>query len=243
MKMIVTKSHEEASKLVADMIADTVRSNAQACLGLATGGSMEAVYAALVELFATGKVRFGSATTVNLDEYLGLPPSHPQSYRKYMNQNFFDHIDIEKDNICVPSGLESSAQIHEDFQCFLDAHPRDFQLLGVGANGHIGFNEPGSCFEAKAHIVTLNEQTREDNSRFFASIDEVPRQAVTMGIGDIMKATRIVLLVHGANKVKAVEELFTHDRVTPEVPCTVLKLHRDATIVLTEALARAAKLK
>lgn len=243
MKMIVTKSHEEAGRLVADMIADTVQVNARACLGLATGGSMEAVYAALVKLFEAGKVRFSSVTTINLDEYLGLSPSHPQSYRRYMNRNLFDHIDIDIDNTCVPPGMEPPTRIREDFQIFLDAHPRDFQLLGVGANGHIGFNEPGNCFESNAHIVTLNERTREDNSRFFASIDDVPRQAITMGIGDIMKASRIVLLVHGANKLKAIEELFTHDRVTPEVPCTVLKLHRDASVVLTEALARAANLR
>ena len=203
---------------------------------------MEAVYAALVRLFMSGRVRFHSVTTVNLDEYVGLPPSHPQSYRKYMNRNFFDRVDIDKANTYVPLGMESPIEMHRDFQSFLDTHPRDFQLLGVGANGHIGFNEPGAFFESRAHIVSLDERTREDNSRFFASLDEVPRQAITMGIGDIMKAEQVVMLIHGANKIEAVEELFANDRVKPEVPCTVLKLHRDATVVLTEDLARAANL-
>lgn len=242
MKMLVAKNHEEAGVLVAGMIAETVRLNPNACLGLATGGSMEPVYAALVRLFENGKIRFDSVTTVNLDEYAGLPPSHPQSYRQYMNSRLFDHVKIDIRNTCIPLGTEPPEKICRDFQKFLDAHPRDLQLLGVGANGHIGFNEPGTFFESQAHIVTLNEQTREDNSRFFASIDDVPKQAVTMGVGDIMKASAIVILIHGSGKLRAVRELFTHERVIPEVPCTVLKLHRNATIVLTEDLARMAEL-
>ena len=240
MQTIVTKDHEEACTLVANVMADIVRDQKNSCLGLATGGSMELVYASLVKLFASGGVSFNSVTTVNLDEYVGLPPSHPQSYRKYMNLNFFDRVDIDKANTYIPQGMEAPDRMHSDFQKFLDSHPRDFQLLGVGANGHIGFNEPGSFFESKAHIVTLNEQTREDNARFFASPDEVPRQAVTMGIGDIMKASKIVMLVHGDNKLKAVRELFSHDRVSPETPCTVLKLHRDSTVVVPESLLRMA---
>ncbi|MDR1978262.1 MAG: glucosamine-6-phosphate deaminase [Synergistaceae bacterium] len=238
--MIVVKNHEEAGVLVANIIADVVRDRKNACLGLATGGSMECVYASLAELFARGEICFEAVATVNLDEYVGLPPSHPQSYRRYMDRHFFDRVDIDKSHTYIPLGMEPPERMLSDFQNFLDARPRDFQLLGVGANGHIGFNEPGPVFESRAHIVTLNERTRRDNARFFASIDEVPRRAVTMGIGDIMKASRIVTLVHGENKLQAVRELFTHDRVSPEAPCTVLKLHRDAAVVLPEYLARLA---
>jgi glucosamine-6-phosphate deaminase len=235
--MIVTKNHRDASRLVADVIAGIVRTHPNACLGLATGESMELVYAALVELFMKDKTRFKTVTTVNLDEYIGLPPSHPQSYRKYMDHHFFDHVDIDKTNTYIPLGMESPEQALWRFQSFLDVCPRDFQLLGLGVNGHVGFNEPGPSFESRAHIVTLNERTKEDNARFFASIDDVPQQAITMGIGDIMKASKIVMLVHGQNKLSAVRELFTHNRVMPQVPCTILKLHRDVTVVLSEDLA------
>jgi len=237
LKKIVTQDHNEASMLVAGSIAELVRTKKNATLGLATGGSMELVYANLVKFFEKGTVSFSHVTTVNLDEYIGLPPSHPQSYRHYMNRHFFDLVDIDKANTCIPMGMEAPEAILAAFQKFLDSHPIDFQLLGIGANGHIGFNEPAALFEAKAHIVTLDERTREDNSRFFDSIDEVPHQAVTMGIGDIMKASKIILLVRGDNKKEALHELLSHDRVDPRVPCTVLKLHSDATIVYPKELA------
>jgi len=237
MKKIATLDHYAASLLVAESIADVVRTEKNACLGLATGGSMELVYANLVEFFEKDGVSFGRVTTVNLDEYIGLPPSHLQSYRHYMNSHFFDLVDIDKANTCIPPGMEAPEAALAAFQKFLGSHPRDFQLLGVGANGHIGFNEPGAFFEANAHIVTLDECTRKDNSRFFGSIDEVPRQAITMGIGDIMKASKIMLLVRGDNKKEALRELISHDRVDPRVPCTVLKLHSDVTVVYPEKLA------
>ncbi len=242
MKMIIAKNQDEASNYVANRVADTVRNHDSACLGLATGGSMEGIYAHLVKLFLAGDIHFKSVKTANLDEYVGLPPSHPQSYRKYMDQHFFDHVDIDKANTYIPLGMKPPESMCKDFQDFLDSHPRDLQLLGVGANGHIGFNEPGPTLESKAHIITLNDQTREDNARFFTSVEEVPVRAVTMGVGDIMKASQIVMLIHGTNKLKAIQELFTHDRVDPGIPCTVLKLHRDATVVLSEELASLANL-
>ena len=237
MKKIVTQDHSDASFLVAESIADLVKTKKNATLGLATGGSMQLIYAYLVEFFEKGKVSFDQVTTVNLDEYIGLPPSHMQSYRQYMDRHFFDLVDIDKANTCIPRGMEAPEAELEVFQKFLDSHPRDFQLLGVGANGHIGFNEPDELFEAKAHIVTLDERTRQDNSRFFESLDNVPRQAFTMGIGDIMKASKVMLLVRGENKKEALNELLSHDRVDPRVPCTILKLHRDATIVYPKELA------
>jgi len=237
MKKIITQNHEESSSLVAYSIADIVREKKDACLGLATGGSVELVYANLVQFFEKGTMSFSDVTTVNLDEYIGLPPSHLQSYRRFMDQNLFDLVDIDKANTYIPPGMQAPEAILADFQKMLASRPRDFQLLGIGSNGHIGFNEPDSFFGANAHVVTLDEQTRKDNSRFFDSIDEVPRQAVTMGAGDIMKASKIILIVRGENKRDALRELLSHDRVDPRVPCTILKCHKDVTIVYPKELA------
>ena len=237
MKKIVTLDHDEASFLVAESIANLVRTKKDACLGLATGGSMELVYANLVKFYEKGEVSFSRVTTINLDEYIGLPPSHPQSYRQYMNRHFFDLVDIDKANTYIPMGMEAHEAMLTAFHKFLDSHPRDFQLLGIGTNGHIGFNEPDAFFEANAYIVTLDERTRKDNSRFFGSINEVPRQAVTMGVGDIMKASKIMLLVRGENKKEALHELLSHNKADPRVPCTILKLHNDAAVVFPKELA------
>ena len=231
MKKIAVGSYEEASLVVAESIAELVRGKKDATLGLATGGSVRLVYAELVKAFEKGNLSFSDVKTVNLDEYVGLPPSHPQSYRYYMNQHLFDLVDIDKANTCVPMGMEEPSAALADFQKVLASWPRDLQLLGIGSNGHIGFNEPSSFFETNAHLVTLDEQTREDNARFFDSVNEVPRQAITMGVGDIMKASKIILLVHGENKKEALHELLSHDRVDPKVPCTILKCHSDVTIV------------
>ena len=201
---------------------------------------MEGVYAALRRAFKAGLISFKSAATVNLDEYLGLDPSHEQSYCSYMNRHLFDHVDIDKSKTCIPSGVDSPDGILSKFQSVLDRASRDFQLLGVGANGHIGFNEPAPFFLSQAHIVDLDAKTREDNARFFSSLEEVPSQAVTMGIGDILNATKIVLLATGDSKVTAMRELFLHDCVSPECPCTALKLHADATVILTRDLAQKA---
>jgi len=237
LKKIVTLDHSEASLLIAESIVDIVRAKKDACLGLATGGSVELVYANLVKFFEKGEVSFSGVTTANLDEYIGLPPSHPQSYRQYMNHNFFDLVDIDKANTYIPQGMEVPEVMLADFQKTLASRPRDFQLLGIGSNGHIGFNEPAAYFEANAHIVSLDERTRKDNARFFGSIDEVPRQAVTMGVGDIMKASKIMLLVRGENKKEALHELLSHDRVDPRIPCTILKCHSDVTVVFPKELA------
>jgi len=237
LKKIAALDHSEASLLVAESIAEIVRSKKNACLGLATGGSVELVYASLVKFFEKGKISFSGVATANLDEYIGLPPSHPQSYRRYMDHHFFNLVDIDKANTYIPPGMEAPETILADFQKILSSRPRDFQLLGIGSNVHIGCNEPAGHFEANAHIVTLDERTRKDNSRFFDSIDEVPRQAITMGVGDIMKASKIMLLVRGENKKEALHELLSHDRVDPRIPCTILKCHSDVTVVYTKELA------
>ncbi|NLL36137.1 MAG: glucosamine-6-phosphate deaminase [Fretibacterium sp.] len=236
LKKIITENHDESCELVARMLVEPLARKG-ACLGLATGGTMEGVYSKVRSLFVSGGLSFKSASTVNLDEYVGLEPSHEQSYRAYMNRNLFDHIDIDKAHTYIPKGTDSPEKMLRDFRRFLDEYPRDIQLLGVGTDGHIGFNEPASCFLLRPHIVELDAKTRADNARFFSSPSDVPLQAITMGVGDILEAAKVVLLAYGESKVFAIRELFLHDRVDPQVPCTALKLHSDATVVLSRNLA------
>ena len=239
LSVILTGDHEESCSVVAGLVAEVVV-RGDVCLGLATGGSMEGVYAELRRRHDAEGLSFRSVATVNLDEYVGLEPSHVQSYRHYMDHKLFDHVDIDKASICVPRGTLPRDKMLEEFQGFLDSRPRDLQLLGLGSNGHIGFNEPAPFFAPWAHVVTLEEGTRRDNQRFFSSLDEVPSQAVTMGIGDILNAARIVLLVHGPSKAEPLRALLQDDRVCPEVPCTALKLHPDVVVVVDRGLARLA---
>lgn len=240
MRIILTKNYEESCEKVAQILLSTVDMHKDACLGLATGGSMEGVYVEVLNMLSQRNLSFKNVKTVNLDEYVGIPPEHPQSYRHYMNVHLFDHIDIDKKNTYVPSGVCSPEETLAEFKKYLFDHPRKLQLLGVGSNGHIGFNEPDSSLDAEAHITNLNDQTRKDNARYFSSIDEVPHQAFTMGIGDIIKASKIALLIHGRNKIKAVQELLGHTRISTQCPCTVLKLHPNVDVVLTEELYRSA---
>ena len=241
LRVVLTENYEESCVVVARSIAEVMEGRA-ACLGLATGGSMLGVYAELRRLHRAGGLSFRFAVTVNLDEYVGLPPSHAQSYRRYMDDNLFDHVDIDKARTYLPNGALPQGLMLEEFRAFLDSHPRDLQVLGLGSNGHIGFNEPAPFFTSRAHVVTLDERTRRDNRRFFPSPDAVPAQAVTMGIGDILDAAAIVMLVHGASKAEALRALLEDERVRPEVPCTALKLHRNVVVVAERALVRPAGL-
>lgn len=236
LRIVLTKHYEESCSIVARHIAEATKEK-NVCLGLATGGSMLGVYSELRRLHRAEGLSFRSVATVNLDEYVGLPPSHPQSYRRYMDDHLFDHVDIDKGQTCLPRGTLPPDRMLTEFQDFLDTHPRSLQLLGLGSNGHIGFNEPAPFFTPWAHVAALDARTREDNRRFFSYLEEVPTQAVTMGIGDILGASRIVLLVHGESKTEALRALLEDDRVRPEVPCTALKLHRDVIVVAERELA------
>lgn len=239
---IVTKDHEESCSLVARSLADVVLRDENACLGLATGGSMTGVYAQLVLLSKAEGISFGKAFTVNLDEYLGLEPTHSQSYHHYMEHHLFRHLDFDQGQVFVPNGTLSQKLMLGEFQEFLASHPRDIQLLGVGSNGHIGFNEPAPFFSPRAHIVTLEEKTRQDNRRFFNDLAEVPIQAVTMGIGDILDAERIVMVIYGASKLKALKALLDDEKVDPMIPCTALKLHSKVDVIVPRDLAQQAEL-
>lgn len=236
MKIIKTKDYEHMSRVTANLLSAQVIMKPDCVLGLATGSTPVGAYKQLVQWFQKGDLDFSEVTSVNLDEYKGLSPENDQSYRYFMNHNLFDHINIRKDHTFVPSGLEPDAEkACDDYNKIIhDLGGIDLQLLGLGNNGHIGFNEPSSSFEKKTHCVDLTQSTIDANARFFSSLSEVPRQAYTMGIQTIMQAKKIVVAVSGQGKASIVKEAF-FGPITPQVPASVLQLHSDVTVVGDEA--------
>lgn len=230
--MMKVKTYEEMSALAAGMIGAQVILKPDCVLGLATGSSPIGTYKKLVESCEKGLLDFSGVRTVNLDEYCGLSGDNPNSYRYFMNDNLFDHVNIDKENTHVPNGfaedLEAEAARYEAFIESLGGV--DLQLLGIGHNGHIGFNEPADHFPLGTHLVDLTHSTIEANKRFFASEADVPRQALTMGIGTIMRARSILVVVSGKDKAEIVRKAFCGP-VTPQVPASVLQLHADVTLV------------
>ena len=233
MKIIVKDTYEEMSRAAADVIAEVVAAKPDCVLGLATGSTPIGLYAELVKDCAEGKISFADVTSFNLDEYRGLPGDHVQSYRYFMNDNLFDHVNIDKARTHVPDGTNPDAEaVGAAYEAAIkEAGGVDIQLLGIGHNGHIGFNEPCDCFPQITHVVQLTESTITANSRLFDSIDEVPREAYTMGIGTVMAARKILLVANGEGKAQIVRDAFTGP-VVPQVPASVLQLHPDVTIVL-----------
>lgn len=236
MKIIKTKDYDQMSRVAANIISAQVIIKPKCVLGLATGSTPIGTYKQLVEWYKKGDVDFSEVTTVNLDEYKGLSPENDQSYRYFMNTNLFDHVNIDKTRTFVPNGLEAdSEKACSDYnQIIQDCGGIDLQLLGLGNNGHIGFNEPSSSFEKETHCVALTQSTIDANARFFASMDEVPKEAYTMGIKTIMQAKKIVVVVNGAQKADIVKKAF-FGPITPEVPASILQLHNDVTVVGDEA--------
>ena len=235
-KIIRTKDYEELSRRAAGIIAAQVVLNPESKLGLATGSSPEGLYRYLVEAYKAGDVDFSQVTTYNLDEYRGISRDNDQSYYYFMRKNLFDHVNIPEASTHLPNGEnpDADAECRGYEELVRSVGGDDLQLLGIGHNGHIGFNEPGDCFDKETHCVDLTESTIEANSRFFASADEVPRQAYTMGIGTIMSAKKILLVVSGEGEARAVRDSF-FGPVTPKVPASVLQFHRDVTVVADEA--------
>ena len=233
MKIIVAKSYEEMSRTAADLIEQCILDKPDCVLGLATGSTPIGLYANLVADCAEGKISFRDVTTFNLDEYCGLPETHPQSYRYFMQKNLFDHVDIDPARTHVPDGMGSDDDGASDFYeaAISAAGGVDLQLLGIGHNGHIGFNEPCDTFPAGTHTVRLADRTREANSRLFNSIDEVPREARTMGIGTIMRARSVVLVANGPDKAPIVRDAL-RGPVTPRVPASILQFHPNVTVVV-----------
>ncbi|MDE6970641.1 MAG: glucosamine-6-phosphate deaminase [Eubacterium sp.] len=235
MNIYKTKDYDEMSRRAAAVIAAQVILKPDCVLGLATGSSPVGLYQNLIAQYEKGELDFSKVTSVNLDEYQGLGPDHPQSYRKFMNANLFDHINIDLSRTFVPDGLEADSEkaCTEYDQIIEQTGGVDLQLLGLGNNGHIGFNEPDEAFACGTHCVELTQSTIEANKRFFASEDEVPRYAYTMGIRGIMLAKKILLIVSGSAKAQALKDAL-YGPVTPKVPASVLQLHPDVVVVADE---------
>ena len=237
MKIILAKDYEELSKKAAEEMLAVIRSTPDAVLGLATGTTPLGLYARLIEDHKANGTNYDRIRTVNLDEYKGLPASHEQSYAYFMRHNLFEGLGIAPEQTNIENGMaEDEAEECARYDALLDAMPRDIQLLGLGSNGHIAFNEPKTPFGSGTHVVSLAESTIKDNARLFASQDEVPRKAFTMGIRHIMQAKRILILASGANKAEAVFRM-AKGPVTEDVPASVLQLHPDCTLIVDEAAA------
>jgi len=234
MRIITVKDYDTMSAAAAKIIAEQVRTKPTSVLGFATGSSPVGTYKQLVKMYKAKKLDFSQVTTFNLDEYCGLPKKHNQSYYYFMMENFFNHVNVPKGNIFLPNGVAA------DFKKECEAYEKkiagkggiDLQLLGVGANGHIGFNEPDSVFHNKTMQVNLTDSTIKANARFFESMNDVPKTALSMGIGTIMAAKKIVL-VAGAEKAKAIKEL-EKPIVSPQNPVSILHYHPDCTIIFVK---------
>ena len=229
------KDYQDMSRKAANIISAQIIMKPNCVLGLATGSSPVGTYKQLIEWYKKGDLDFSQVTSINLDEYKGLSPENDQSYRYFMNTNLFNHVNINKSHTFVPNGLEAdSKKACDDYNDIIRSQGGiDLQLLGLGHNGHIGFNEPGAAFEKETHCVDLTESTIEANKRFFASEDEVPRQAYTMGIKNIMQTKKILVVVSGKDKAAILKKVL-YGAITPEVPASILQLHNDVTIVADE---------
>ena len=235
MNVIRVKDYEDLSLEAAKIVSELLKSKPKSNLGLATGSSPIGLYQNLIKMYKNEEISFKYVKTYNLDEYCGLPKEHKESYYSFMHRNLFDHVDINKKNIHLPSSegtnLEKNCKMYNKL---LHKANIDLQILGIGGNGHIGFNEPGTPFEQETTIVELTKKTREDNKRFFNSIDEVPTHSITMGIKNIMQAKKILMLISGASKQKAVKELLSGN-ISEDFPASVLNNHPDVTVIIDDA--------
>lgn len=236
MKIIKAKDYKDMSRKAANIISAQIIMKPHCVLGLATGSTPIGTYDQLVEWYNKGDLDFSEVTTVNLDEYKGLTRENEQSYYYFMNDKLFSRVNINKERTFLPDGMEpDSDKACKDYnEVIASVGGVDLQLLGLGHNGHIGFNEPGMAFEAETHCVNLTESTMKANQRFFASMDEVPKQAYTMGIKTIMQAKKILIVISGEDKAQIVKEAF-FGPITPKVQASVLQLHNDVIIVADEA--------
>ncbi len=236
MRIYCAKDYYHASRVAANIISAQVIMKPDCVLGLATGSTPIGTYEQLVRWYEKGDLDFSEVHSVNLDEYRGLRPDNEQSYRYFMNKHLFDSINIDKANTFVPDGTEPDKEkACKKYDEIIRSHGGvDLQILGLGHNGHIGFNEPGSAFDKETHCVALSESTIKANARFFDSLDDVPKEAYTMGIKTIMQAKKIVVIVSGESKKDIVKKAFSGP-ITPEVPASVLQLHNDVILVGDEA--------
>lgn len=235
MKVIIVKDYDAMSDMAAEIIANKIKEKNNAILGLATGSSPTGTYQRLVKKYENGEISFKNITTYNLDEYCGIDRTHPQSYYYFMHDNLFNHVDIKEENVHLPvaNGKDLNACAKEYNDALNKVHI-DLQLLGIGGNGHIGFNEPGTSFEQETFVVELTDKTRQDNKRFFNSIDEVPTHAMTMGIKNIMKSEEILMLISGVNKADTVVKLLSGE-ITEDFPASILHKHPNTTVIIDQA--------
>ena len=235
MKIIFTDSYDQMSRRAANIISAQIILHPQTVLGLATGTTPIGTYQQLINWYEKGDLDFSQVITFNLDEYYGLSGEHPQSYRYFMDTYLFNQININKKNIHIPNGMTSDidAECAGYDQAIEDAGGIDLQLLGIGRNGHIGFNEPGSSYEKLTHLVTLTENTIQANARLFAKKEDVPTKALTMGMKSIMHAKRILLIANGPAKIQILNQAL-YGSITPEVPASILQLHPDLTVIASQ---------
>lgn len=239
MNLVVVKDYNEMSNVSANIFKNTINQKSNSVLGLATGSTPIGLYKRLIEMNNNKEIDFKNVTTINLDEYIGLDEKNPQSYRYFMDNNLFNYINIKKENTFVPNGRTKNF----DLECknydkrIQELGGIDLQVLGIGANGHIAFNEPSEYLISQTHVTNLTKSTIEANSRFFNSINDVPKQAITMGIGQIMNTKKIILMATGKDKVKAIRELL-EGNITTKNPATILNLHKNVTVIIDELIAR-----
>lgn len=237
MKIKIVKDYAALSNAAGQIIADLLRNNPSCNLGLATGSTPLGTYQYLTAAFKAGDFSMRQVRTFNLDEYCGLPRCHPESYHSFMYRNLFAHVDTLEENMHIPytEGTDLQEQCAR-YNALLNTYPIDLQLLGIGSNGHIGFCEPGTAFDQETFVAQLSEATRQDNQRFFNSLEEVPSTAITMGIGNIMRARSVLLIASGEAKAECINQMI-NGPVTEAVPASVLQNHPDATIIIDEAAA------
>ena len=232
MKILILNSYDELSKKAFEIFKDVIKNNPNSTIGFATGTTPIGLYKLIVEAYNNGEISFESVKTFNLDEYVGLGKDHIQSYAYFMYKHLFGNVNIKRENINLINGDCIDPNIECDrYNGLLDDSVIDLQILGLGSNGHIAFNEPGTSFESITHVVDLEESTIKDNARLFDDYDDVPRQAITMGIKNIMSAKKIMLLVSGKNKAYAIDE-FLKGYIDEKLPCSILKRHEDLYVIL-----------
>ena len=235
MRFIKVKSYKELSEIAGDIIISQIKEKSDSVIGLATGSTPVGTYDYIVNKYKKGEVDFSKVRTINLDEYIGLSKNHDQSYRYFMDKHLFNNININKSNTYVPNGMVEN--IEEECKNY-DARIEEFggidiQLLGIGIDGHIGFNEPDEVFTKETHEVKLDQSTIEANSRFFESIEDVPKSAITIGMKGIMGAKKIILIASGENKKEILEKAMFGE-ITPHIPASILQLHNDVTVIYSE---------
>ena len=232
MKIICCNDYKEMSRVGADLVADVIKNKPDCVLGLATGSTPEGLYAELISMYQKGELDFSAVTTVNLDEYYPISPENEQSYRYFMNTKLFDHVNVNKANTYVPDGSAADAAAEAArYEAFVrELGGADIQVLGIGRNGHIAFNEPAEALHPATHVTSLTADTVEANARFFESIDQVPTLALTMGMGTILSAKKIIILANGKGKHEAIKAML-QGTVSTSCPASFLNLHADVTLI------------